>query len=268
MGAWRKPRVLAFVTWSYIAWSLVPVLYAVRGSFGTSFNVSIPTGFTLDSYRGILFDGGELGAAFWRSVRLALLTVAISVPMGACLALALRHFRVRAHGMIVRVLFLGIALPQVALAAALFYLFVLVLKIHLTTMAVFLGHVTLALPFTALVVYTRLLFLDPGLEEMALDLGASPGQVIRRVLLPLLAPALVVAGAVAFALSFNAGPISANLCIPNSCRTLPTLLGGRRSAGIASPPEFAISVIASLASILVFAAAVAAVRLSRPRGRA
>lgn len=270
MGAWRKPRVLAFVTWGYIAWSLIPVLYAVRASLGADFSAPIPSGFTFRWYgRSLRFDQGDTKVAFEQTVRLALLTVLIAVPLGSSLALALRHLRARTRHLMIGVLFTGVALPQAALAVALFYLFVSVAKIPLTTPTQLAGHVTLALPFVTLIVYTRLVYLDPNLEEMAMDLGAPPSHVIRRVLLPALLPALTVAAAVAFALSFNTLPLSDYLCLPNSCRTLPSILFSRGGAiDTVPPPVYALTTMATVVSLAFLVVGIAAIRLSRSRGRA
>ena len=107
------------------------------------------------------------------------------------------------------------------------YLVLFASPFYLDTPAELLGHITLAIPFVALIVWIRMRLLDGTIEEQAADLGAPPGSVVVRVLVPLSVPALVVAATVAFAISFNELPISRYLCTPNECRTVPTLLGGR-----------------------------------------
>jgi len=76
-----------------------------------------------------------------------------------------------------------VALPHTALAVAVFYLFAFVIRAHLGSVAQSVAHVTVALPFVSLIVWTRVVLLDASYEEQAADLGASPLSTIRRVLL-------------------------------------------------------------------------------------
>jgi ABC-type spermidine/putrescine transport system permease subunit II len=145
------------------------------------------------------------------------------VPIGTALGLGLAHISGRGWRGVRGSLLILIALPHLALAVALFYLFAFVVRANLDATAQLVAHVTIALPFVALIVWTRTLLLDGSYEEQAADLGSPPLSTVRRVLLPLCAPAIVVAAAVAFALSFNEIPLSDLLCLPNDCRTIPVV---------------------------------------------
>ena len=259
----RGAPVLAAITWAYLAWSLVPVVIAIAGSLQVS---SEPFALGLDAYRFAL-QSSEVRQAFAQSVWLAVLTVAIAVPLGAALGLALAHLAGRGWQAMRMSLLFMVAMPHAVLAVMLFYVFAFVLNVPFTTTAQLIGHVTIALPFATLIVWTRLAFLDPTFEEQAADLGAPPLSAIARVLLPLCVPAIVVAATVAFALSFNEIPLSRYLCIPNECRTIPVALGGR-AQGEVPPPVLAISVLATLLSLATLAIAFVSVRRGvsrRPR---
>jgi ABC-type spermidine/putrescine transport system permease subunit II len=184
------------------------------------------------------------------------------VPIGTALGLSLSHITGRGwHGVRGSLLIL-IALPHAALAVALFYLFAFVVRANLDATAQLAAHVTIALPFVALIVWTRTLLLDASYEEQAADLGSPPLSTLRRVLLPLCAPAIVVAAAVAFALSFNEIPLSDLLCLPNDCRTIPVVLFTSRGGDV-PPTAYAISIIATAISLGALAIAVVAVRVGR-----
>jgi len=127
--------------------------------------------------------------------------------------------------------------------------------------AVLAGHVTLALPFVVLIVRSRLLATGTAYEEMAMDLGASPFESIRRVTVPLLVPALVVAAVVAFALSFDNFALTNWLCLFNECRTTPTFLYDSGRGGDPSPAALALGSLALGVSVLAVALA-----LVVPRG--
>jgi ABC-type spermidine/putrescine transport system permease subunit II len=92
------------------------------------------------------------------------------------------------------------------------------------------------------VVRARLLALPIEAEEAALDLGATPASMVRRVLLPMSVPALIASAAIAFTLSFDNIVLSHWLCFGNDCRTWPGLLTGRGGAG-ATPDLYAIGTV-------------------------
>jgi spermidine/putrescine transport system permease protein len=253
--------VLGTITWAYLAWSFVPVAYALRAALSATGDTP-PEGFSLEPFRFALEDE-ETVAALVQSVRLGLITVAISVPLGTGLALAFRHLPGRGWRWMRAGLLAGIAMPSIVLAMILLYLFGFVVRIGLSTQAQVIAHGTLAIPFVTLVVLLRLLSFEEHLEEQAFDLGAPPARVVTRVLLPMLGPAIAVAAAVAFTISFNDLVLSRALCFPNECRTIPMFLYGGRALDDPSPPQFAlavISVVASSALLLVGAFVVARAR--------
>jgi spermidine/putrescine transport system permease protein len=255
----RRPYVLAALTWGYLAWSLLPLAVALAVSLGWD-PLSREAVVNFDAYRVALRDI-ELRGAFVHSVWLAVGTVAVAVPMGTALGLVLAHVTHRPWRVVGAALIAMIALPHVALGVVLFYLFIFAVRIQLDTLTQLVGHVTLALPFVALIVWIRVLFLDASYEEQAADLGATPWSTVGRVLLPLCAPAILVAATVAFAVSFNELPVSRYLCTPRDCQTIPMIIG---TDGDISPPAVAIAVIAMGLSVAFLAAAVVASRgLSR-----
>jgi len=242
----RRPWFLATVTWVYLAWSLLPLVVAVGASLGTG-----PLGdggLSLDAYR-FAFENAETRAAFLHSAKLAFGTVALAVPIGGALGIGLAHLRSRGWRAVLVGLIALIALPHVAFGVALQYLVLYATPYHLGWPSQLIGHVTLAIPFVALIVWVRIRLLDRVVEEQAADLGSPPKDVVVRVLLPLSAPALVVAGTVAFAISFNELPVSRYLCTPTECGTVPMILGGGRAAGDVPPGQLAIGVVATLISL-------------------
>jgi len=238
--------VLGTVTWAYLAWSFIPVAYALRAALSATGDTP-PEGFSLEPFRFALQNEGTV-AALEQSVKLALLTVAISVPLGTGLALAFRHLPGRGWRWMRAGLLAGIAMPSIVLAMILLYLFGFVVRIGLTTQAQVIAHGTLAIPFVTLVVLVRLLSFEEHLEEQAFDLGAPPGHVVTRVLLPMLGPAIAVAAAVAFTISYNDLVLSRALCFPNECRTIPMFLYGGRALDDPSPSQFALAILSVLVS--------------------
>ena len=156
----------------------------------------------------------------------------------------------------------ALALPPVTLGAAMWLLLAYPLRSFpfgefgwFGTRAQFVGLVTLFLPAATLVVWTRLLFLDREQEEMATDLGAPPGEVLRRIIFPQIRLAIVAAAAVVFALALAEFVVVDALVGSNSTRALgPELLA---TATNASPRVNAVGTTLALAGCIAFALLVA-----------
>jgi spermidine/putrescine transport system permease protein len=261
----RRPYVLATITWAFVAWSLLPIAVAFAVSVGHD-PLSATSGFDLSAYRAA-FRSTEVRAVFAHSVFLAAATVMVAVPLGTAMGLGLAHLTNRRWRMVGGLLLVMIALPHLALAVAFSYLLEFVVRIYLNTGPQLVGHITVALPFVALIVWTRAVLLDTSYEEQAADLGAPPSSTVTRVLLPLCAPAIVVAAAVAFAVSFNELPLSSDLCGPPGCQTVPMFLAVRGGVDF-SPRAAALGMMASGLTLSIFALMLVLMYILRRSGRA
>jgi spermidine/putrescine transport system permease protein len=262
-GHGGAPRLLALITYVYLAWWIVPIAVAVRASFSTT-DAALPQGFTTEWYRAVIQDPG-LREIFLRTLRLASLTALIATPLGAAMALGIDRWRSRASTIATGVVVLAVATPQIALAVAFFLLFgFLFTFVGLDVRAQLLTHVTLAIPFVVVIVRARLTQLGNEYEEMAMDLGASPAGSIGRVLMPLTAPAVVAAAVVAFTLSFDNLVLSNAVCLRlENCATVPILMYASAVGHAASPDIYAVATLALLVSVTGFGMVLAAVRLMR-----
>ena len=198
------------------AYMLVPIVVIAVFSFGETprdrLNFSLDGGFTLDYWQNA-FSIGELNDALRTSLELAALTTVIATVIGTLMALALvRHyfFGRRATNLLI---VLPMATPEIVIGAALLSMFVVYgLSLGFTTLLI--AHVMFSISFVVVVVRSRLIGFDRSIEEAASDLGATPLQTFRHVTLPLLAPGVMAAALLAFALSiddfvisnFNSGP--------------------------------------------------------------
>ncbi len=206
---WRKPRVLATVTWAYLAWSILPVAIAVLFSFNNGRSRSSWQGFsmrwwTTDPFNS-LFHDPALHDAIIQSLRLSGLTMLIAVPLGTAFAIGLDRWRGRGPSVANFAMLLSFVMPEIILGVALFLLFTNLFKdvVHLGTFAQILGLVTYQISYPVIIVRARLLSIGKEYEEAAMDLGASPTQSVRRVLLPLLFPAIFASFALVFADSID-----------------------------------------------------------------
>jgi spermidine/putrescine transport system permease protein len=195
---------LRAVTALYLAWALVPVLIAVAFSFNAGRSRSTWQGFSLQwydpSHVGSVFEDETLRDALGHTVVLALLVTVVTVPLGVLLALALDRWRGRIPDGATFVVALTFVIPEIALAIGLLFM-VLFLQtpFGLGTWAQVVGLITFQLAYPVIIVRARLLTIGGHYEEAARDLGASAIGALRRVLLPLLIPAIVVSAFLVFA---------------------------------------------------------------------
>jgi spermidine/putrescine transport system permease protein len=158
--------------------------------------------------------------------------------------------------------------PEIAIGVALFLFFAkLITSVGLGFPAQVLGVAMYEMAYPVIVVRARLLSIGKEYEEAAMDLGASPTRSLRRVLLPLLAPAIFASVAIVFATSIDNFVISQQLCSNASCQTIPILIYASARTG-PLPSLNALASLALLASTLVIAVSFAVYRRSVRRGEA
>jgi len=206
---WRKPHVLSSVTWAYLAWSILPVLIAIMFSFNSGRSRSSWQGFsmrwwTIDPFNSLLHDP-DMHTAIVQSLRLSALTMVLAVPLGTAFAIGLDRWRGRVPASANFLMLLSFVMPEIILGVALFLLFTNLFSsfVRLGTFAQILGLVTYQISYPVIIVRARLLTIGKEYEEAAMDLGASPTQSVRRVLLPLLYPAIFASFALVFADSID-----------------------------------------------------------------
>ncbi len=201
---WRKPRILLAVTIGYLLWSLIPVLVAVLFSFNDGKSRTVWQGFSMrwywgDEYRSVWYDD-SLHAALVQTLRLGLLTTLITVPLGVALAIGLDRWHGRLPNGANATLLLSFVIPEILLAVALLFVVTNVaVPIALGTSAQVIGLVTYQIAYPAILVRARLATIGTQYEEAAMDLGASPMQAQRRVILPMLLPAILASAVLVFA---------------------------------------------------------------------
>jgi spermidine/putrescine transport system permease protein len=200
---WRHPWFLEGFTWLYLLWSLVPVGIAVLFSFNDGQSQSIWQGFSwrwyfADPVNSVLHDP-NLHAAVIQTVRLAVYATVITVPLGVAFALGINRWRSYTAATFNFVLILSFVIPELIFGVAMFFVFtVLFTTVGLGTVAETLALVTWNLSWPAIIVQARLVTIGKQYEEAAADLGANYMQTMRRVLLPLLTPAIFASAVLVF----------------------------------------------------------------------
>ena len=149
--------------------------------------------------------------------------VAISLFLGVTGAYALGRIAFRGRGMLLVTILAVSMFPQVAVLSGMFELIKLAgLYNHLPGLV--LANMILTLPFTVWVLTTFMKELPKEIEEAAIVDGATPFLIIRRVFLPLLWPALVTTGLLAFIASWNEFLFALTFTLSNEQRTVPVAI--------------------------------------------
>jgi spermidine/putrescine transport system permease protein len=200
---WRRPWFLEGFTWLYVAWSLLPIGLAVLFSFNDGKSQSVWQGFSMRWYTGdplnSVYHNAALHAAVLQTLRLSVYTTLIAVPIGVAFAIGVDRWRSRPAAAANFVMVFSFVIPELIFGVALFFVFnTLFTSVHLGTLAEVLGLVTWNLSWPAIIVRARLVSIGRQYEEAAADLGASRLQAVRRVLLPMLAPAIFASAVLVF----------------------------------------------------------------------
>jgi len=200
---WGHPWFLEGFTWLYLIWSIVPIAIAVLFSFNRGKSQATWQGFSwrwyfTDPVNSVLHNP-QLHAAVIQTVRLSVLTTVIAVPIGVAFALGINRWRGATSASFNFLMILSFVIPELIFGVAMFFVFtVLFTSVHLGTVAEVLALVTWNVSWPAIIVQARLVTLGREYEEAGADLGANRFQVMRRVMLPLLAPAIFASAVLVF----------------------------------------------------------------------
>jgi spermidine/putrescine transport system permease protein len=264
---WRRPYVLAGITWAYILWSLVPVLVAVQFSFNDGRSRSVWQGFSTQWYccaDGSVGEDPSLLHALQNSLTLGAATVLITTPLGVMLALGLTRWRSRASRVSNGIALVPLVTPEIVVGSALYLVFINLYQfIPLGRPAMLLGHVTFSVSYVLVVVRARLQSIGGDYEEAARDLGASPLQAIRTILLPMLMPSIFASAMLVFATSLDDFVVSQFLFGNASNATVPIKLYN----AVRNSPTPALNALATLLLVASFLSLIAAYVGLRARRR-
>jgi spermidine/putrescine transport system permease protein len=241
--AWRavKRHLLTVYALLIVAYLMLPIAVVILFSFNKPkgrFNY-VWQEFTIDNW--INWDKVQgIRDAVITSLQIGFLSTLVATALGTLIAMAIVRHRFVGRSATNLLVFLPMSTPEIVLGASLLTLFLNTTAIfQLGFWTIFIAHVMFIVSFIVVTVKARLIGFDRHLEEAAMDLGANELTTFRKVTLPLLAPAMLAAALLGFALSiddfvityFNAGPE----------QTFPVFVWG--IARVAVPPQ--VNVVAS-----------------------
>lgn len=207
--------------------SLYPFVYAISTSLKTGnalFTADLlPSNADLRNYRA-LFEGVQpFGKSLVNSIAVSFLTVAFAMLMGITAAYALGRIRFKGKGLLL-VSLLGVSMfPQVAVLSGMFEL-IQSLGLYNKVLGLVLPYTIFTLPFTVWILTTFMRELPVELEEAAIMDGCGPLRIIFQVFMPLLWPALVSTGLLAFIGAWNEFMFALTFVVSDTERTVPVAI--------------------------------------------
>jgi spermidine/putrescine transport system permease protein len=250
---WVGVRHHALTVFAVLAlvYLLLPIAVVIAFSFNDPpgrFNFTWH-GFTLDNWMNP-FGFPDLRGTVVLSLQIAALSSIAATALGTLIALALVRYRFRGRSATNLLVFLPMATPEIVMGSSLLTLF-LNYSFPLGFTTILIAHIMFNISYVVVTVRARLTGFDRHLEEAAMDLFASPWTTFFRVTLPLIAPGVLAAGLLAFALSVDDFVIT--YLVSGSDQTFPLFVWG--AARVAVPPQINVigSAIFLVAVLLMFA---------------
>jgi multiple sugar transport system permease protein len=225
MGA-RRAMIWAVIDTLVVVYALVPVLWIFSLSLKPTSTVKdgklIPSSVTFDNYRGI-FRGDIFSSALINSLGVGLITTAIAVLLGAMAAYAIARLNFSGKRLLIGAVLLITMFPAISLVTPLFNIERWI-GLFDTWPGLILPYITFALP---LAIYTLSAFFREvpwDLEKAAKMDGATPGQALRKVIVPLAAPGLVTAAILVFIFAWNDLLLALSLTATKAAITAPVAI--------------------------------------------
>jgi spermidine/putrescine transport system permease protein/putrescine transport system permease protein len=196
-----RPRFLRAFVGLFFVVLFAPIALVILFSFNSSRSLQDFQGFSLRWYE-TFFESESLRDSLIASIEIALLTTVIGTVLGTLLAYGLVRARTRWSDAANVMMLVPLVTPEIVAGASALLLFTQVgLELSLTTIV--LAHITFSISYVTVVVRARLASLNRQVEDASMDLGATRWQTFRLVTLPALWPAVIAAGLLVFALSFD-----------------------------------------------------------------
>jgi trehalose/maltose transport system permease protein len=239
-----------------VVFAVFPFYYAILTSFKTGtalFQVDYwPKDFSFANYISVMTQG-NFPRNLLNSLIVSIAVVAISILLAITAAFALSRVRFRGRGALLLLILSVSMFPSIAVLAGLFEL-IRAMGIYNSLPALVFSYMIFTLPFTVWVLTTFMRELPVEIEEAAIVDGASPWIIVSRVFLPLMWPALVTTGLLAFIAAWNEFLFALTFVVSDNQRTVPVaiaLLSGATSFEIPWGVLMAASVIVTVPLVVL-----------------
>lgn len=190
---------------------------------------------------------GDIWGSFRRSFALGLMVMSVTVVLSVMSGLAFRR-RFRGSTVLFYLIIASLIIPSILVSLGVGLIFnILDLEVHWATSG-FGSQLTWTLPFGLLIMFAVFNRFDKSYEEAARDLGASPWQTVRHVVLPIIAPMLIGVALFGFTLSYD--EFARTLLTAGSYNTLPLEIFGM-TTNVTSPVLYALGTLTTVFSFAI-----------------
>lgn len=223
---WIKRTLFYLLVLVIVLQAVFPFYYAILTSLESGQAIFVvnylPESFSLSNYMGMLADG-NFGKQILNSVFVATLVVIVSLCLAVTAAYALSRIRFRGRGLLLLTILSVSMFPQIAVLSGLFEL-VTAFNLFNSLWSLIFSYMIFTLPFTIWVLTTFMRKLPVEIEEAAIVDGATPLTIVRRVFLPLMWPAMVTTGLLAFIHAWNEFLFALTFLSTDAQRTIPVAI--------------------------------------------
>jgi trehalose/maltose transport system permease protein len=210
-----------------VLYTVFPFYYAIivsmqRGS--KVFEVGLfPLGLDFQNYRGLMEREPPFSTHVWNSVLVAVGVVMISLALATVASYVLARVHFRGRALLLFTILAVSMFPQVAVLSGMFEV-ISALGLTNSLWSLVFSYMLFTLPFTVWVLTTFMRDLPRELEEAAIVDGATPWQIITRVFMPLMWPALITTGLLAFIAAWNEFLFALTFVTIDEMRTVPVAI--------------------------------------------
>ena len=201
----KKILAQAYI-WILLILLYAPILFIAVFSFTEAKTLGNWTGFSVELYKnvftGSVGGGSSLMAALENTLVIALVAAGVSTILGTVSAIGIFNLKGRRRKTIQFLNNIPMINPDVITGVSLFLLFVF-LRFSQGYLTVILAHISFCTPYVVLNVMPKLGQMNPNIYEAALDLGATPSQALRKVLIPQLRSGMLSGFILAFTMSLD-----------------------------------------------------------------
>ncbi len=186
---------------SVYAFLYIPIIILVVNSFNADRYGMRWKGFDLKWYEH-LFNNDTLMQSAIHSITIAFCAATIATIIGGLTAIALYRYRFRGKQFVGGMLFVVMMSPDIVMAVSFLALFMFV-GMALGFWSLLFAHITFCLPYVVVTVSSRLSDFDVKMLDAARDLGASEFTILRKIIFPLILPAVVSGWLLSFTISLD-----------------------------------------------------------------